>query len=72
MDYSAISDLPDTDFAIWMTEEHGVASIPTSPMLHRSTAPRVVPCFAKTGRHASSSARDLSLRCQSPVPDPFA
>ena len=28
MDYSAISDLPDAEFAIWMTKEHGVASIP--------------------------------------------
>ena len=25
MDYSAISDLPDAEFAIWMTKEHGVA-----------------------------------------------
>jgi methionine transaminase len=48
MDYSAISDLPDAEFAMWMTREHGVASIPTSPFLHRSTAPKVVRfCFAK-------------------------
>jgi methionine aminotransferase len=48
MDYSAISDLPDAEFAIWMTKEHGVASIPTSSMLYRATAPRVVRfCFAK-------------------------
>ena len=48
MDYSAISDMADADFAIWMTREHGVASIPTSPMLHRTAAPKVVRfCFAK-------------------------
>ena len=48
MDYSAISDEPDAEFAIRMTKEHGVASIPTSPMLFKSTAPRVVRfCFAK-------------------------
>ena len=48
MDYSAISDKPDADFAIWMTRDHGVASIPTSPMLHRTRAPLVVRfCFAK-------------------------
>ena len=48
MDYSPISELPDADFAIWMTKEHGVASIPTSPMLYRASAPRVVRfCFAK-------------------------
>ena len=28
MDYSAITDEPDAEFAIWMTKEHGVASIP--------------------------------------------
>jgi methionine transaminase len=58
MDYSSISDLPDADFAIWMTREHGVASIPTSPMLQRSKAPRVVRfCFAKkdeTLEHAAA------------------
>jgi methionine transaminase len=48
MDYSAISDMADANFAIWMTREHGVASIPTSPMLHRTAAPKVVRfCFAK-------------------------
>jgi methionine aminotransferase len=48
MDYSAISSEPDADFAIRMTREHGVASIPTSPMLSRAPAPNVVRfCFAK-------------------------
>src|SRR5688572_2787764 len=48
MDYSAISELRDADFAIWMTKEHGVASIPTSPFLSKTPAPRVVRfCFAK-------------------------
>jgi methionine aminotransferase len=48
MDYSAISDEEDAAFAIRVTREHGVASIPTSPFLHRSPAPRVVRfCFAK-------------------------
>lgn len=48
MDYSAISRDEDADFAVWLTKEHGVASIPTSPFLHRSRAPRVVRfCFAK-------------------------
>ena len=48
MDYSAITDEADTDFAIRLTQEHGVASIPTSPFLYREQAPRVVRfCFAK-------------------------
>lgn len=48
MDYSAISDEPDAEFAIRLTREHGVASIPTSAMLYRTEAPKVVRfCFAK-------------------------
>ena len=48
MDYSAISSEPDADFAIRVTREHGVASIPTSSMLAKSRAPLVVRfCFAK-------------------------
>jgi methionine aminotransferase len=48
MDYSQISHAADSDFAIWLTKEHGVASIPTSPFLYKSRAPLVVRfCFAK-------------------------
>jgi methionine aminotransferase len=48
MDYSAITADGDADFAVRLTKEHGVASIPTSPFLHRSAAPRVLRfCFAK-------------------------
>ena len=48
MDYSAISDLADAEFAIWLTREHGVAAIPTSPFLYKTRAPQVVRfCFAK-------------------------
>ena len=43
-----------------MTKEHGVASIPTSPMLHRSTAPRVVRfCFAKKDETLERAAERL-------------
>ena len=60
MDYSAISDMPDADFAIWMTKEHGVASIPTSAMLQRSTAPQVVRfCFAKKDETLEGAAERL-------------
>ncbi len=31
VDYSAISDLPDIEFARWLTVEHGVTGIPLSP-----------------------------------------
>jgi methionine aminotransferase len=48
MDYSAISDEDDVAFAVRTTKEHGVASIPTSPFLYRTSAPKAVRfCFAK-------------------------
>jgi len=60
MDYSAISDLPDADFAIHLTREHGVAAIPTSPFLYKSKAPRVVRfCFAKKDETLERAAERL-------------
>ena len=48
MDYSAITAEPDAEFAVRLTREYGVASIPTSPFLRRSPAPSVLRfCFAK-------------------------
>jgi methionine aminotransferase len=48
MDYSAITSEPDAEFAIRLTREHGVASIPTSPFLRVQPAPTVLRfCFAK-------------------------
>jgi len=34
LDYSAISDMPEFDFAVWMTKEKGLASIPVSSFYH--------------------------------------
>jgi len=60
MDYSSISGLPDGEFAVWMTRQHGVASIPTSPMLYRSKAPAVVRfCFAKKDETLETAAERL-------------
>jgi methionine aminotransferase len=62
MDYSAISGEADADFAIRLTREHGVAAIPTSPMLHRSKAPTVVRfCFAKRDETLERAAERLRL-----------
>ena len=36
-DYSEISDLPDVEFARWLTIEHGVATIPISVFYQRAT-----------------------------------
>jgi methionine transaminase len=60
MDYSAISELADADFAIWLTREHGVAAIPTSPFLRKTRAPRVVRfCFAKKDETLGHAAERL-------------
>jgi methionine aminotransferase len=48
MDYSAITSERDAPFALRLTEEHGVATIPTSPFLSKGEAPLALRfCFAK-------------------------
>jgi methionine aminotransferase len=60
MDYSAITTEPDAAFAVRLTEEHGVASIPTSPFLSRSPAPLVLRfCFAKRDETLEQAAERL-------------
>ena len=43
LDYSAITGERDADFAVRLTEEHGVAAIPVSPFLQRRGAARPGP-----------------------------
>ena len=63
MDYSAITREPDAEFAMRLTKEHGVASIPTSPFLYRSPAPPVLRfCFAKKDETLERAAERLR-RC---------
>jgi methionine transaminase len=49
LDYSAITDEHDADFAVRLIREHGVAAIPISPFLHEGARPGPVLrfCFAK-------------------------
>ncbi|WP_454874696.1 pyridoxal phosphate-dependent aminotransferase [Paraburkholderia xenovorans] len=48
VDYSAISDLPEAEFAQWLTGEVGVAAIPVSAFYHEAHESGVVRfCFAK-------------------------
>ncbi len=49
VDYSAVSDLPDDEFARWLTMEKGVAAIPLSPFYENPPAGQrlVRLCFAK-------------------------
>lgn len=60
MQYHAISDMPDIDFARWMTIEHGVASIPVSVFYHTGTDHKVVRfCFAKKEATLERAAEKL-------------
>jgi len=47
-DYSQISDLPDMEFAQWLTKEHGVATIPVSAFYSNKKDDKLIRfCFAK-------------------------
>jgi methionine aminotransferase len=59
-DYSAVSDLRDTEFARWLTTTAGVAAIPISVFSARPTAERVVRfCFAKHEATLDAAAERL-------------
>jgi len=59
-DYSAISDMPDVEFARWLTVEHGVAVIPISVFYQEPPDLRLVRfCFAKQTATLDEAARRL-------------
>lgn len=63
IDYSKISDQKDTDFAIWLTEKIGVASIPLSPFYQNSannSAKILRLCFAKNNETLEQAVAKLS------------
>ena len=60
MDYSAITDEPDVDFARRMTIEHGVAAIPPSVFYHDGRDHKVLRfCFAKSDQTLEQAAELL-------------
>jgi methionine transaminase len=60
MDYTAISDAPDVDFARRLTVQHGVAAIPPSVFHHDRRDHRVVRfCFAKQDQTLIQAAAKL-------------
>jgi methionine aminotransferase len=65
-DYSAISDMADTDFANWMTREHKVAVIPISVFYQEPPDQRVIRfCFAKDDDTLREAAvRLLGMRAE--------
>ena len=59
-DYSAMSALPDVEFARWLTIEHGVATIPISVFYQDPPATRLVRfCFAKENATLDAAAERL-------------
>jgi methionine aminotransferase len=60
LDYSAITDEKDMDFALRLTREHGVASIPTSAFLYTQAPPLALRfCFAKKDETLRAAAERL-------------
>jgi len=60
LDYSAITDEKDMEFALRLTKQHGVASIPTSAFLYKQPAPLALRfCFAKKDETLQAAAQRL-------------
>lgn len=60
LDYSVITDEKDTDYAIRMTKEKGVASVPTSVFYHDPVDSKLLRfCFAKTNETLEKAAEKL-------------
>ena len=60
LDYSAITAERDMDFALRLTREHGVASIPTSAFLYKQAPPLALRfCFAKKDETLQAAAERL-------------
>ena len=60
-DYSEISDMPDMEFATWMTQEKGVAVIPLSPFYQTAPDTRIIRfCFAKQNETLAQAAEIIN------------
>ncbi len=61
LEYSKITDEKETDFAIRMTKEFKLASIPVSPFYHKATDNKTLRfCFAKTEETMKRAAEILN------------
>lgn len=60
LDYSAVSELPEKEFATWLVCEHGLAVIPLSAFYHDQFNQQLVRvCFAKTEETLTKAAEVL-------------
>ncbi|MBN2637504.1 MAG: aminotransferase class I/II-fold pyridoxal phosphate-dependent enzyme [Bacteroidales bacterium] len=61
LDYSNLTDMPEIEFAQWLTKEHKVAAIPVSSFYQRKENHQVLRfCFAKTEETLLEAAAILS------------
>lgn len=59
--YEKINDMPDVEFAKWLTKEYGVATIPLSPFYSDKKDDKLIRfCFAKKEETILEAARKLS------------
>jgi methionine aminotransferase len=59
--YERISDMPDMEFAQWLTKEHGVATIPVSAFYSNKKDDKLIRfCFAKKEETLDEAVRRLS------------
>lgn len=60
LDYSAISDEPEMDFAVRLTREHGIASVPNSYFYNKAQNNQTLRfCFAKNNETLEKAAEVL-------------
>jgi methionine transaminase len=60
--YERINDLPDKEFAIWLTQKYGVATIPISAFNHHGKDDKLIRfCFAKKEETLTAAMEKLSL-----------
>jgi methionine aminotransferase len=58
--YERISDMPDMEFATWLTKEHGVATIPVSAFYSNKKDDKLIRfCFAKKEETLDSAVERL-------------
>jgi len=71
-DFSALSDLPDTDFAIWLSREAGVTPVPGSSFYHDPSRGRSMVrfVFCKTDDILYEAARRLGAVGTAGAPSP--
>ncbi len=61
LDYSDLSDMPDVEYANWLTQEKKVASVPVSVFYHEKIDNKVLRfCFAKENEDLERAAEYLS------------